>query len=66
MPKTTFRSRWIALITGIFSVLIGIIYLFLIAILDTRGPMLPPPPEAMGVAEVDVVFPFVEVAQRPF
>ena len=37
---------------GVFSILIGIIYLALITILDSRGPMLPPPPEAFGVVAV--------------
>ncbi len=43
------RSRWVAMITAIFSVTIAVAYLLLITILDYRGPMLPPPPEALGV-----------------
>lgn len=44
------RGRWVAIITGVISVLIGVLYLVLIAVLDSRGPMLPPPPEALGLA----------------
>ncbi len=49
MSKPELRSRLIALITGFISVLIGIIYLIVIFMLDSRGAMLPPPPEALGV-----------------
>jgi len=45
------RGRWVAIITGALSVAIGVIYLLLITVLDSRGPMRPPPPEALvGVA----------------
>ena len=43
------RGKFIAITTGIFSIMIGILYLVLITILDARGPMLPPPPEALGL-----------------
>ncbi len=43
------RGKIVAIVTGIFSIVIGIIYLALITILDLRGPMIPPPPEAFGV-----------------
>ena len=36
--------------TGVISVLIGVVYLVLITVLDSRGPMLPPPPEALGLS----------------
>jgi hypothetical protein len=42
------RGRWVALVTGALSVLIGVAYLLLITVLDSRGPLLPPPPEALG------------------
>lgn len=42
------RGRWVALVTGVLSVLIGVAYLVLITVLDSRGPLLPPPPEALG------------------
>ena len=38
-----------ALATGAVSIAIGVIYLLLITVLDARGPMRPPPPEALGV-----------------
>lgn len=44
------RGRWVALVTGALSVLIGVAYLVLITVLDSRGPLLPPPPEALGVS----------------
>ena len=48
---TSSRGRWVAIVTGALSVAIGVIYLVLITVLDSRGPMLPPPPEALvGVA----------------
>ena len=43
------RRRWVAIMTGAISVLIGVLYLVLITVLDSRGPMLPPPPEALGL-----------------
>ena len=43
------RGKFVAIVTGVFSILIGILYLALITILATRGPMLPPPPEAFGL-----------------
>ncbi len=42
------RSRWVAIITGAVSVLIGVLYLGLILVLDSRGPLQPPPPEALA------------------
>ena len=46
------RGRWVALVTGALSVLIGVAYLVLITVLDSRGPLLPPPPEAMGISVI--------------
>jgi len=43
------RGRWVAIVTGALSVLIGVAYLVLITVLDSRGPLLPPPPEALGL-----------------
>lgn len=42
------RGRWVAIITGALSILIGVLYLGVILVLDSRGPLLPPPPEALG------------------
>jgi hypothetical protein len=52
---STGRGRWVAVITGALSVLIGVAYLVLITLLDSRGPMLPPPPEALGLMPPAVV-----------
>lgn len=49
------RGRWVAIITGALSVLIGVAYLVLITVLDSRGPLLPPPPEALGFSAAPVV-----------
>ena len=62
MSKSETSGRWVAIVTGAFSVLIGIVYLLLITILDSRGPMLPPPPEALGVVVVSFAD-FSEVVQ---
>ena len=48
MNKEFFNKKNIvALITASLSILIGLIYLALVFILDFRGPMNPPPSEAM-------------------
>ncbi len=44
------RGRWVAIVTGAISIVIAAAYLVLITVLDARGPLLPPPPEAMGLA----------------
>ena len=51
MPERKQGSRWVAIVTGAISVAIGVIYLLLITVLDARGPMLPPPAEALAGAE---------------
>lgn len=58
------RGRWIAVLTGAISILIGVLYLGLITVLDSRGPMRPPPPEALVGAEV-VSSPAVEGGPPP-
>jgi len=42
------RGRWVAIVTGAISIAIAAAYLVLITVLDARGPLLPPPPEALG------------------
>lgn len=64
------RGRWVAVVTGALSVLIGVAYLVLITLLDSRGPLQPPPPEALGLsapggAGVEVVSPAVASAVQP-
>ena len=41
------KKNLIALTTAFISILIGLIYLGLVFILDARGPMVPPPSEAL-------------------
>ncbi len=56
------RGRWVAILTGALSILIGVVYLILITVLDQRGPLLPPPPEAL--AGVAVGAPFAAAGAR--
>ncbi len=48
------KKNIIAIIACFLSVLVGVIYLAITIILDSRGPILPPPPEAFG--EVAILF----------
>jgi hypothetical protein len=49
MTSDRSRGRWVAIVTGALSIAIGVAYLVLITVLDSRGPLLPPPPEALGL-----------------
>jgi len=53
-PSKDSRGRWVAILTGALSILIGVAYLVLITVLDSRGPLQPPPPEALVGAVVAV------------
>ena len=46
-PSKDSRGRWVAILTGALSILIGVAYQVLITVLDSRGPLQPPPPEAL-------------------
>ena len=46
------KGRWVAIVTGAISIAIAVAYLLLITVLDARGPLLPPPPEALGLSPV--------------
>ena len=61
MDKSQSKGRLLALITGVFSIVIGVIYLVLITVLDSRGPMRPPPLEALGQVGVAFGHSFEEV-----
>jgi len=53
MNKDFFNKKNIlAFITAAISIIIGLIYLALVFILDFRGPMSPPPSEALISAVV--------------
>ncbi len=41
------KKNILALITALISIFIGLIYLALVFVLDVRGPMIPPPSEAL-------------------
>ena len=48
MKKDFFNKKNIlALTTAFISIVIGLFYLALVFVLDTRGPMNPPPSEAL-------------------
>ena len=64
MPEQSQRPRWIAIVTGAISVAIGLLYLLMITALDARGPLLPPPPEAL-VGVVIVASPIAEAVPLP-
>ena len=42
-------GKVVAIITGAISIFVAVAYLVLVQILDFRGEMLPPPPEALGM-----------------
>jgi hypothetical protein len=44
------RSRWVAIVTGALSIVVAILYLAFVTLLDSRGPLQPPPPEALADA----------------
>ncbi len=53
MNKEFFSKKNIlAFLTALISILIGLVYLALVFILDFRGPMNPPPSEALISAVV--------------
>ncbi len=41
------KKNILALVTAFISILISLLYLALVYFLDFRGPMSPPPPEAL-------------------
>ena len=64
MPQPSRRPRWVAILTGAVSIVIGLVYLLMITVLDARGPMRPPPPEALGEVVVGASYP-AAAAPRP-
>ena len=61
MGESQSKGRCVAVITGTFSIFIALIYLILTTVLDARGPMSPPPLEALGVVVVAFVDHFAGV-----
>ncbi len=41
------KNNLVAMLTAFISIIIGLIYLALVFVLDFRGPMSPPPSEAL-------------------
>ena len=52
MSESSPRGRWVAIATGVISVLLALAYLALVMLLDRQGPLRPPPPEAFAEAGV--------------
>jgi hypothetical protein len=60
------RSRWVAIITGALSILVAVLYLAFVTLLDSRGPLQPPPPEALaGAVPVPLMAPAGGAAGGP-
>lgn len=63
-PDPSPRSKWVAIITGAISILVAVLYLGLILVLDSRGPLQPPPPEALGFGSVGASRPAANLTPR--
>lgn len=50
------RSKIVAIVTGIFSLLLAVGYLLLVQLIDFRGEMLPAPVGVIG----EILFSFVD------
>ncbi len=50
------KKNILALITAFISIIIGLLYLALVFFLDFRGPMIPPPSEALVSVVVFLIF----------
>ena len=50
MAQPQGRGRWVAIVTGVISVVLALAYLALVTLLDRAGPLQPPPPEALAGA----------------
>lgn len=59
------RSKIVAIVTGVISILLAIAYLILVQLLDFRGEMLPAPQELGGTWCVFSVS-FLPLAPSPF
>lgn len=42
-PSSLDRSKWVAIATGVISIVLAIAYLIVVQLLDLRGPMVPAP-----------------------
>ena len=52
------RSQWVAILTGAFTVLLGLGYLVLVQLLDWRGEMLPAPTDLSAISYWLLAFSF--------
>ena len=62
-PPEDRRGRWVAIVSGVLSILIAVAYLALVTVLDRAGPLQPPPPEALGAGATAV--PYAVAAAPP-
>jgi hypothetical protein len=49
------RKKLVAVITGIISVLLGLVYLILVQLLDSRGVMIPAPVTDISMAIIETI-----------
>ncbi len=45
------RKKFVAIVTGVISVLLGVVYLLVVQLLDSRGEMIPAP-----ITDVSLIF----------
>lgn len=55
------RKKIVAIVTGVISVLLGVVYLILVQILDSRGAMIPAP-----ITDLSLIFPFHHLNLMPY
>lgn len=59
------RSKIIAIITGVISIILAVAYLLLVTLLDFRGEMLPAPqsqlPVSMQIQQLGIAHPTLRV-----
>jgi hypothetical protein len=53
------RAKVIAILTGIFSLLLGVLYLLLVQILDFRGEMIPAPVSVLWLLPGGFLFGYI-------
>jgi hypothetical protein len=49
------KSQWVAILTGVIAVLLGVGYLVLVQLLDWRGEMVPAPVDLLGLLGLLVI-----------
>lgn len=61
------RSKIVAIITGVISIFLALVYLMLVQLLDFRGPMIPAPVSQLSHQQIfSQIFPNSTVANNIF